>query len=329
MRTSTLTQWCRRLLPGSFGAVVLALCAAPTLAQPTIQIPPGTPLTPAHPPTAPSGPPVPSTQNLVVGSLQVVSTNPAITLWDTASGKEAALRNTGGDVFLGTIVRSSVGNVDTSAYRDLFSFKTSGNVGIGARDPAHRLSIQGGPQWTGNYWKGALELENGAALAWQANTTAGQRFGIGHSDGGFYFFRTKSDPAKTDQPAVYDMTIKDDGTVSVKTLEITGADLAEDFDVAPFGVDGVLRPEPGMVVSIDSERPGRLVVSDRAYDHRVAGVISGEGGLGPGVRMGRMSAPGEGHPSRCPAASTHGRTRRPVRSGRATCSPPRRAPDTP
>ena len=146
MRTSTLTQWCRRLLPGSFGAVVLALCAAPTLAQPTIQIPPGTPLTPAHPPTAPSGPPLPSTQNLVVGSLQVVSTNPAITLWDTASGKEAALRNTGGDVFLGTIVRSSVGNVDTSAYRDLFSFKTSGNVGIGARDPAHRLSIQGGPQ---------------------------------------------------------------------------------------------------------------------------------------------------------------------------------------
>ena len=231
-------------------------------------------------------------------------------------------------MFLGTIVRSSVGNVDTSAYRDLFSFKTSGNVGIGARDPAHRLSIQGGPQWTGNYWKGALELENGAALAWQANTTAGQRFGIGHSDGGFYFFRTKSDPAKTDQPAVYDMTIKDDGTVSVKTLEITGADLAEDFDVAPFGVDGVLRPEPGWWSrSTPSGRGGSssaIVPTITAWPASSA-VRAARPRRADGTHVGARGGPSVALSGRVYAW----RTRRPVRSGRATCSPPRRAPDTP
>jgi hypothetical protein len=71
------------------------------------------------------------------------------------------------------------------------------------------------------------------------------------------------------------------GTATVGILEITGGgDLAESFPVE-------LTPEvePGTVLVIDDRHPGRLKVSDIAYDRRVAGVISGAGGVNPGVTL--------------------------------------------
>ena len=79
--------------------------------------------------------------------------------------------------------------------------------------------------------------------------------------------------------------------VTTASLEITGgADLSEQFDV---GDDGD-QAEPGMVVSIDPERPGRLTLSDRAYDRRVAGVISGAGGVNTGMLMGQRGSEADG-----------------------------------
>ncbi|GMU81614.1 MAG: hypothetical protein AMXMBFR47_14850 [Planctomycetota bacterium] len=70
------------------------------------------------------------------------------------------------------------------------------------------------------------------------------------------------------------------GTLSVNVLEIQGgADLAERF---PFSEAA----EPGMVVAIDPDQPGRMRVSREAYDKRVAGVISGANGLSAGVVLG-------------------------------------------
>jgi hypothetical protein len=71
------------------------------------------------------------------------------------------------------------------------------------------------------------------------------------------------------------------GMVKAKSLQILGgADLAEPFDVAKTSDT---EPDPGTVVVIDESRPGDLRVSDRAYDTRVAGVISGAKGLEPGM----------------------------------------------
>jgi hypothetical protein len=142
-----------------------------------------------------------------------------------------------------------------------------------------------------------LDLDNGAAVAWQANDS-GHRFGIGHTNGGFYFFRTSSEPATNDHPAVYDLAIKDDGAVSVNVLEINGADLAERFDVSGGRGQARMSPvEAGMVVAIDPDRPGKLMVSEHDYDHGVAGVISGAGAIGPGVLMGGGVTEGDGvHP---------------------------------
>jgi hypothetical protein len=60
-----------------------------------------------------------------------------------------------------------------------------------------------------------------------------------------------------------------------------GADLAE-----PFQISTAEKEVPqGAVVVIDEENPGHLKVSDRTYDTRVAGVVSGAGGINPGIQM--------------------------------------------
>jgi hypothetical protein len=74
-------------------------------------------------------------------------------------------------------------------------------------------------------------------------------------------------------------------------LEITGgADLAEPFEITGKDV------RPGSLVVIDSDRPGALKIADKAYDRRVAGVVSGAGGLGIGITLGqRRPGSDEGH----------------------------------
>ena len=71
-------------------------------------------------------------------------------------------------------------------------------------------------------------------------------------------------------------------TVSVDIV-LANADCAEDFDIA-----GLAKVEPGTVMVIDSE--GALRESDRAYDKRVAGVISGAGNFKPGIVLDKQKS---------------------------------------
>jgi len=71
------------------------------------------------------------------------------------------------------------------------------------------------------------------------------------------------------------------GTLSTTVLTIRGgADVAE-----PFPMTQPATMEPGCVVVIDDENPGRLKLSTAECDTRVAGIISGAGGVQPGLRL--------------------------------------------
>jgi hypothetical protein len=85
------------------------------------------------------------------------------------------------------------------------------------------------------------------------------------------------------------------GRLLTPVLQITGgSDLSENFDVTR--TDEV-PAEPGMVVCIDPDNPGKLIPSTRAYDRTVAGVISGAGGVKPGMLMGQQGTLADGeHP---------------------------------
>jgi hypothetical protein len=75
------------------------------------------------------------------------------------------------------------------------------------------------------------------------------------------------------------MSLSQDGNLYVKVLTITGgADVAEPFEMSK-------EIPHGAVVVIDDENPGKLRLSDRAYDTRVAGVVSGANGVKPGLSL--------------------------------------------
>ena len=72
-------------------------------------------------------------------------------------------------------------------------------------------------------------------------------------------------------------------------IQLTGADYAEDFDtVDPEAA------QPGTVMVLDDS--GGVRVSDKAYDRRVAGVVSGAGGYRPAVILDRQREGGDRRP---------------------------------
>jgi hypothetical protein len=91
------------------------------------------------------------------------------------------------------------------------------------------------------------------------------------------------------------------GTTRTKILVITGgSDLSEQFDISkPHIIKDYIKQdgfkiEPGMVACIDPENPGKLLISHKAYDRTVAGIISGAGGVQPGMYMGQKGSIADG-----------------------------------
>lgn len=81
------------------------------------------------------------------------------------------------------------------------------------------------------------------------------------------------------------------GRVITDILQITGgADLSEQFDISGPGS----AIQPGMTVCIDPSAPGQLALSSTAYDRKVAGIVSGAGGVRPGMLMGQQGSLADG-----------------------------------
>ena len=109
------------------------------------------------------------------------------------------------------------------------------------------------------------------------------------------------------------VTIDTSGNLRVTgDVILTNADCAEDFDVARTAV-----VDPGTVMVLGEE--GRLEHSQRAYDRRVAGVISGAGSYRPAIVLDRRRRRAIARRSRWSARSTAKWTRPTGRSRSAIC----------
>jgi hypothetical protein len=179
-----------------------------------------------------------------------------------------------------------------------FLISTEGNVGIGTLDPNANLHVRGpgegygGDNGTVPEVAAVFEQSNpGSHTAISINAGADRDPVLYLAESGVAKWDIRNDEDGDDFEIRYQegaanipvLTISPtgDNIVSVKVLEITGgADLAEPFEMT----GGVVLPIGALVV-IDDENPGKLTISDRAYDGRVAGVISGAGGVKPGLTL--------------------------------------------
>jgi hypothetical protein len=213
----------------------------------------------------------------------LIGSEPFMTFYDSNHGyARGAIQQVNGGI-----------NMFTNSYltgTNLFGFTRlddNGNFGIGSATPTAKLEVASGigdifhligyePYMTfydsnHGYARGAIQQVNGGLNMFTnsyltgANLTACIRL----ADNGNLGIGTLNPSAKLEVL----------GHTKTQVLEITGgSDLAEPFDMDTDA-------EPGTVVVIDSENPGALRCSDGAYDRRVAGIVSGAGGVHPGLTL--------------------------------------------
>jgi hypothetical protein len=170
-----------------------------------------------------------------------------------------------------------------------------GSIGMGTFTPVAKIEITGtqygmkaqGSGSAGNFGIGVWGVGQGSIITGPAEGVLGES---NYGDGvrgttssadwyGGYFANTSGGTA-----------LKADGRAEVRSLQILGgADLVEGFDARDD--DGAsTKPEPGTVLVIDEKHAGDLRASDTPYDRKVAGVVSGAGGIEHGIKLGQDGA---------------------------------------
>lgn len=157
-----------------------------------------------------------------------------------------------------------------------------GNVGIGSNTPTAKLEIDQSSsiQYAASFRNGD---GNGPGLSIKAGTanSVSPILWVGDNSGTVSRFEVQGNGnvgIGTDIPSARLEVI---GHTKTSVLEITGgSDLAE-----PFEMSHAETLEPGSVVVIDEDNSGKLKLSSKPYDRRVAGVVSGAGGVNPGLTL--------------------------------------------
>ncbi len=161
---------------------------------------------------------------------------------------------------------------------DAIGVETDGDVGIGTITPGdHRLYVESNA-YRVHGATGFFRNTNYAGIGLMAETTSEDATAVLLQKGTGDVLRC----FYIDESEVWNFLFRvtNTGRAICNELELLGgADLAE-----PFAMSGGSVPAGALVV-IDDENPGKLKLSDRAYDTRVAGITSGAGGVKPGLTL--------------------------------------------
>lgn len=218
-------------------------------------------------------------------ALEIEGYQPFISLKDSNSNlARGVIQSVGGGINL--LTESYLNNSNPFSYIRL---SNNGNVGIGSSQPVAKLEVVGQDAVRGiGYQPFFTLLDDNAGYA---------RSRIQGAAGNLYFeteaYINSGDPSTgivvikngsgnvgigTGNPQ---SKLDVNGTINTKVLSITGgSDLAEPFDVSEEE-----NIEPGTVMIIDENNPGKLTISKNEYDKKVAGIVSGAGDVNPGITL--------------------------------------------
>jgi hypothetical protein len=184
-------------------------------------------------------------------------------------------------------------NYDNFTPLNLILNSPGGRVGLGTTAPQGKLHVESSSEaavigkHTGN-WVGVYGESQGSAGVW-GNSFTGvgvQGSTASSASAGVYGYATDINGwGGVFRNLAGGLALFADGKAAVRTLDIIGgADIVEGFETGSQSL------EPGTVVVIDEDHPGELRSSRVAYDHHVAGVVSGAGGIAPGLKLGQEGA---------------------------------------
>ncbi len=244
-----------------------------------------------------------NTMAIMGGNVGIGTTSPAAKL-EVSSGT-LSTQFTGNDIKFNRDGTAYISNVNTGPGSSL-AFTTkgdsgnvrmliddSGNVGIGMTVPEYRLDVAGGGARITNQSDGAVVLDLNTERNWQfrqLGTGMDTALELASVDGGgnknFVINTTGNVGIGTTSPTE-ELTVRGNILLQSKSTGASILELGEGLDYAEgFDVSDQDKINAGSVLIIDEDNPGKLALSNKSYDTKVAGIVAGGKGLGSGVRLG-------------------------------------------